>query len=606
MSLGKSKLIVASLLFLLSLLLRLNGISQSEPQVDEPLWVKRSHGVVERLSTEDNRFRATTHLGHPGIVPALLMAAGQEIFPRVFSSSDALSRFFSHELYSSRVTCALVTSLIAPVIFLGFAHLLGGPIAASAGLLSTLDPRLLAYSRIAHLDGTLTLLCLLCFCLFVYSELKSSFRLKLTAGIVWGMCIATKPTAVLLLPVFLFFKWLRNIKCGKAWRIPISASDFWAIFVGHLFFAAIYTRLWLHNSDYRERLKIRVPLAGDIYRLGGFFQEHLLLTISLLLVGIGLIVFIYRRLGPEQRSSESFFSIACLLQLSFLMLIIFPQVIENFIRFWAWTFGLSGEVHHSYNVVVQPPTGGYWLELATVLPELTLAGLLFTGYIGIKSVKSRLSLQGIVLLSLAFWILIWLGFLGISAKQSWRYAIPVVPAVLILSAFGWVGFATWFSNILKAWRYSRGLLLITVLSLLTLFVGPVFAWHPNYSAYFNSISGGLPAALNRRQAIGFLGEVEAFKFLKQKCSQRRLLNVAVFGSSTNFQIISGLQAEGQDRGCMIFGYFRPDQADFAIRFLSHPDLVPKGEWQELFSQKPVVFNYRLKGVNLLEMIALRN
>ena len=62
--------------FALSFLLRLPGLASDAPQTDEITWVKRSAVIVRKIkSGEIHEF--SSHLGHPGVVPALVMAAGQ-------------------------------------------------------------------------------------------------------------------------------------------------------------------------------------------------------------------------------------------------------------------------------------------------------------------------------------------------------------------------------------------------------------------------------------------------------------------------------------------------------------------------------------------------
>jgi 4-amino-4-deoxy-L-arabinose transferase-like glycosyltransferase len=430
----KLKIVIAILLYCLALVLRLNGVFYDEPQTDEYLWLKRSKGVIIRLESEP--LRATTHLGHPGIVPALIMAASEVLVPRVISADSNIGRQLHKPLYSARVACAIIASLAVPILFFGFFALIGFEASLLAALLLLFDPRFIGLSRIAHLDAVLLVLCLISVVAYIHSELKRSTKLKLTAGIFWGLAIATKPTAVALIFVFIIFKAIRAASFRDWQQLRIRWSDIWAVVVGHLVMAAIYTRLWLHNSDYRERLKITFPLATDVYRLGRFFQEHYFFSIIISLFLLALCICAARKLRSAPQLVESRFSLYLLALIGFLTLSIIPQVIENFMRFWKWTSGLSSQVHHSFNKVLPPPEGGYWLEFLSVLPELTLFGV-FVSILLLLVGTFKVNLKKYQYYFLAgAWIVIWLSLLSVSSKQSWRYAIPIMPAVAILAAGG--------------------------------------------------------------------------------------------------------------------------------------------------------------------------
>ena len=59
----------------IALSFRFFSLGELACQSDERLWVERSFEVVERLKTDPRQ--ATTHLGHPGVTPSLIMGAAQ-------------------------------------------------------------------------------------------------------------------------------------------------------------------------------------------------------------------------------------------------------------------------------------------------------------------------------------------------------------------------------------------------------------------------------------------------------------------------------------------------------------------------------------------------
>ncbi len=611
----KLKIVIAILLYCLALVLRLNGVFYDEPQTDEYLWLKRSKGVLIRL--ESDPLRATTHLGHPGIVPALVMAASEVLVPQVFSEDSNIGRQLHKSLFSARVACAIVASLAAPILFLGFFALIGFEASLLAALLLLFDPRFIGLSRIAHLDAILLVLSLISVVAYIHSELKRSTKLKLVAGVFWGLAVATKPTAVALIFVFIVFKAIRAAYSRDWQELRIRWSDIWAVVVGHLVMAAIYTRLWVHNSDYRWRLKIGFPLASDIYQIGRFFQEHYFVSIMVTLLLIALCLITARKLKGVKQLVETRFSLWLFMLIGFLILWIIPQVIENFMRFWKWTSGLSHQVHHSFNKVLPPPEGGYWLEFLSVLPELTLFGIgVSLVLLLIAALQANLKKLQYYFLAAA-WIVIWLGLLSVSSKQSWRYAIPVMPAVAILAAGG---LHCIYCFLMKFGRSSKYLLVKKVASIrgpwkgasliLLLVVLPniwiLSYWHPHYSEYFNRVTGSVSSALERGHVFNFIGEEEAYLFLRKQCLPGKTIKVALFGSATNMALIEKYRFTEKGPGCMLFGYFWPEQCDYALRFTSHHSLVPVIPWFQEFKRKKPVFEYEFDGVSLNQIISCKN
>src|SRR5690606_30681255 len=109
---------------------------------------------------------------------------------------------------------------------------------------------------------------------------------------------------------------------------------------------------------------------------------------------------------------------------------------ENIVRFWTWVFGLSGEKHVSFaNTVVSPP--GYLQLFLTELPEIVLVGILLSFLLVVwKVLSGKIDVTTVLLVSVAGTVVAWLGMLSMSEKQTWRYALPVVPLMYLFAGGG--------------------------------------------------------------------------------------------------------------------------------------------------------------------------
>ncbi len=274
-------------LYLLCLGLRLPGICSQPAQTDELLWLKRSATLLEKIPEQWTS--ATSHLGHPGIPATLVMAAGQfaqRSLPAFLK--DRFPQECQDKLSASRISLALLSSLVAPVLYVFLLPLVGVAGAFLAALLISFDVRLISLSQIAHLDALLVLLVLLCvFCYRKALLLGDHLLWKILAGVFWGLCIATKPTTIVLLPAFFSYRaYLRLFPEREAKRRPsfVSWSDFGALVVAHITFALLYTRFWEHLSAYRQRLGVRAYLAGWFWRRGQDLQAEPTLAVFLILI----------------------------------------------------------------------------------------------------------------------------------------------------------------------------------------------------------------------------------------------------------------------------------------------------------------------------------
>ncbi len=503
----KFRLLFIALYLCLGLGLRLESIRTTVPNPDEEHWVDRSRTLMAHV--RDGHYHlATSHLGHPGIPAASVMAVGQYLAQgwNEFVGAKPRTSKYIDPLAASRIANTLVASLVLIILLCSSSALIGFTAVLLGTLFLALDCQHIALTRIAHIDGILTLLVTTCFLLAFSAERNASPGRKLLAGLLWGLCIATKPTAAALIGVFFAYKVLRRIICSPYLekRPPVlDWVDLWAVFLGHVVLGAIYTKLWIPDNTYLTKHLIDPSAVYLFANLSAYLHLHSILTAALIIaVGLTLLFLVARRpQGLRFHLSMSF------LLLSSLMLSIwaFPVVSGNLVRFWMWVGGLSNRKHEAYGMVWSVAGYGYpetWLRR---LPSLVLIGialaipLLVSSY---RKIRSRADAERVAfLLILIIAPIIWTLPLSISTKQTIRYVLPVYPAVFLFAAWGYVEFwkrvaaSAALSGIRLSIRKKIPSVFAGFAMIFQLFVAE--SWAPNFALYTNSLTGGLNAAVDR-------------------------------------------------------------------------------------------------------------
>ena len=95
------RLAIVALLFVISIVPRFYHLAFEEPQPDELHWRARSSEVLSHFKRGDY-IHATDNIGHPGVPPALVMAASQDYFQKKFKQGQTNI----DSLAASRIGCA--------------------------------------------------------------------------------------------------------------------------------------------------------------------------------------------------------------------------------------------------------------------------------------------------------------------------------------------------------------------------------------------------------------------------------------------------------------------------------------------------------------------
>ncbi|MCB0359452.1 MAG: phospholipid carrier-dependent glycosyltransferase, partial [Bdellovibrionales bacterium] len=180
-------LLLALFCYIVALVPRLYDVESRIMQADEEHWIERSADVIRNI--EAHKWSVvTSHLSQPGLPPALAMALGQAVADVYNSKRDREwgDPGYIDRLRASRSANAILSSAVAPVVYVGALSVIGQGPALLAALLLALDPHHISISRLAHVDGGLTLLATLALFLYLAAERRRSFRIKMLAAVVWG------------------------------------------------------------------------------------------------------------------------------------------------------------------------------------------------------------------------------------------------------------------------------------------------------------------------------------------------------------------------------------------------------------------------------------
>lgn len=533
---------LSAVILAVSLGLRLWSVSAHTAEPDELLWRKRSATMVEAF--EAGRYnRLTSHLKHPGVAPTAAMAAGQFAAKRINAWRGAAfgSPDYIDQLSAARFANALVSGFCPLVLFIGSASFVGIGAAFLAAMLLALDPHALAASRMAHLDATLMLLVTLALILYWAAVERSSTRLKLLCGLCWGLAIGTKPTAVLLLPIFVVHKFLRNrfvsAESDRGERSLVSWSDFGAFVAGNVLVMVIYQRLWLKDLEALGRLRQDGLLLRWLLSTDDVLSAYPALSLTLITVlAAGALRALSLHMAPDSSTPRTNFHLAMLaLAAAFVVALItlFPEVSENTLRFWLYAGSLTHE-HPEAGGLWNPPAWGYPELFFRKLPLPALLLVVISALAGPllllrRSARQHDPRRALIWCTTLATVLIWVSAISLPEKKVYRYALPILPALYLFAS---VAAAAAAAAITERWDLSsrKAAAAVACAVLAWYYLGAVISIAPNYRLYASSISGGLQALRDAGLKLHPAGHEKVFEYLVESYEHdHKPLAVGVLG-----------------------------------------------------------------------------
>lgn len=190
--------VILIVLILVSFLPRLTDLGNFLT-ADEKTWIVRSYEFIRAV--KDVRLNDTLQTTHPGVTA--LWVSGLTITAKMFLSHIPFttSNLF-YFVKSAQFPIAFLNALAIPLMYLLLQRMSGRLIAFSAAALIALDPFIIGYSRVIHVDALLASLLTLA----VISTILYARTLKRTWLVISAVCSAfallTKIPAVFIIPFF--------------------------------------------------------------------------------------------------------------------------------------------------------------------------------------------------------------------------------------------------------------------------------------------------------------------------------------------------------------------------------------------------------------------
>lgn len=625
--LPKAAVPIALFLFVVTVIIRLNGITTLEPQADEVHWHGRAFQIVESLRTGVYSY-ATSHLGHPGIFPAGLMGAGEWVGDQLNKHRGLVEGGpgFIHHLHSSRIPVVFFSSFAVPLLFLFLYRVTDLLTALLAALLLVSFPAHSFVSRMAHLDGSLTVIVMLTAMSYRRGVKSGKVSYLLLSALCFGMALATKPTALGLIPAL--YLWSRfatdqyssdEAKVAPAlWaRLLPRREEIWILVLAQISFAAVFTRFWAHESVYFLEVVPNLPLADIVYQ--SFSEVHETGALGVILIVFLLLAGVYcHNWQNESRKidfrllAHAIWILATLLALGGL----WPAIPENICRYWVRVLMLPGVAHESYGEVINSGYSGYLHLLVTETPLLIILGVLVTfvsstcRWIHRERVPEWLKFSTLISIC-------WIAMMSSSGKQTFRYVMPVIPFIVAIGAFGVVSFSRQgatrlmklfdnggfrklgiadegiFSRIVSTLLTPSRLMacLCAILLVPHLILSPVFSSNQPQGRYLNFLANNSLLLSNRNRTSAFVDVDKAIFWLHQQALREgRELWVNVAGDVSVASLVYHLQVKEKS-----LLRFRSSPwatgAEYALVFSGFHERMETTSAKELFFATRVYANY---------------
>lgn len=219
---------------------------------DEKNWIGRSYEFVRAF--KDWRFNDMLQTTHPGVT-TLWLVGGAVTAKMLLSHVPFSFQNLSHFVVAAQLPVAVINALIVPVIYLLLLRLFPKQrgLAALASVMMALDPFLIGYSRVAHVDALLAgFMFLAALATMLYVQKSYARRWLVASALLTGLAVLTKAPAVFMVPFFGLVVLARERReFFRGVTIRERGRDFllWLLIVGLLFFLLWPAMLFVNNPQ---------------------------------------------------------------------------------------------------------------------------------------------------------------------------------------------------------------------------------------------------------------------------------------------------------------------------------------------------------------------
>ncbi|MBI4022141.1 MAG: hypothetical protein HY372_02195 [Candidatus Andersenbacteria bacterium] len=292
---SKKEIIVAVCLFAVALVPRVTDLG-AFLTADEKNWIGRSYEFVR--AGKDWRFNDMLQTSHPGVTT--LWLAGIAVVARMLLTHVPFTfEHLGHFVAAAQWPVALLNTLAIPAVYLLLCRILAATkslqpaadlVPVLAALLIALDPWLVGYSRVVHVDALLaSFLFTAALALLLYVARGYARRWLLLSALLSGGALLTKAPAIFIVPFFWLAVLLRERAALLHWTVFKTRSrDFvlWLLVAGLVFVLLWPAVLWVPNPE-GNVLVLKRDLANAVitphhmaedYRLDGSFYLKTIIT----------------------------------------------------------------------------------------------------------------------------------------------------------------------------------------------------------------------------------------------------------------------------------------------------------------------------------------
>lgn len=233
-------------LFVIAAYTRLNDLGVFLT-VDEKTWIVRSYEFIRAF--KDVRFNDMLQTTHPGVTT--LWASGLAITAKIFLShipftSNTLIVFVK----TAQFPIAFTNTLIVPILYLVMKRVFPRPVAVLAGLFIALDPLIIGYSRVIHVDALLGSFLTLAILFTMLYARDLSRKWLLLCALFSTLALLTKVPAIFIAPFILcaiiLFQWKSILKPSFITTI-VSDLTLWILLIITLVLLAWPALLFVPN-----------------------------------------------------------------------------------------------------------------------------------------------------------------------------------------------------------------------------------------------------------------------------------------------------------------------------------------------------------------------
>jgi len=572
---------------------------------DAILWIDRGQRLIHHLQ-EQQFTKATARLGHPGIVPAVLIGAS---YMYLGKNTSHVSFNLLDPIVAARIPIAFVGTMTCLLLYLLGRATLGDATAFWAAVLLALYPPHIGLSRVAHIDSTLTLFFMSSIlCYLIYAQ-GSRLRWNVASAIFFSLALLTKTPAYLL--ILILFAWKVSARLYDRRRKPHfwDAGDLVWLGLGFGIYFTLFTKLWSEPLELNwTKFERFLPQVAVLIKLINLISVLPWLQLSAAICAIYILCAAARQMisggtVPVRHKPPALFLglLIALLCLAFIQIFRKPLINELLHASTIYHIGELGHLKYWMGQKVSSPPHWFYLFMLLIQTPPLMLVFLICGIVGACGAVHRRERRWDSYLICFLAGLIFIAVMSAGRKMASRYIDPALPFLCVLEAIGLMGIINSLSSLIPperaptarvAFHALAGILIIGTMAVSFTNIAP------EYDIYFNFLIGG-PAGASRLISVGSeVGIKEAVEYLKAHARDED--SICAVGTSAEFRYYWEHEEPPPARTVLI-NRTTPENADWLVIPLSQRVRLLADEELRLARGSSKVYSLHKCGVDFLDI-----